>query len=219
MKKFLLSLLFLSSISSAYYYDINYNNNINYLNDLEDLILNYDMKQAIRDIDMVANEQGIDFDILYTIVKIESNFKPLQISFLTNEKNAKYFKKQANENIKVIISSYSLNRAKWVVNIQTNTVKRAKEITKILVEGGFSVDVGLGQLNSINYSLEEIDYIFDPVYNLRKCAEILRNCYKAKNGNLQKAIECYNYGTRERGSNPYYKRFYEHYMKEFKRKN
>lgn len=217
MNIILFCIVILSLNLYAYDYSINYNNNTNYLNDLEDQILNYNLTKAKKDIEKVANEQGISFDILYTIVKIESNFKPLQISFLTTEKNARYFKKQANENIKVIISSYSLNRSKWVVNIQPNTLKRAKEITKILVEGGFSVDVGLGQLNSINYKLEEIDYIFDPIYNLRKCAEILRGCYNAKNGNLQKAIECYNYGTRERGSNPYYKRFYEHYVREFKR--
>jgi len=173
---------------------------------------NREIAQAISD---VATQEGIGVKVLYTIIKIESNFEPFAISFLTNEENAKYFKSLESANAKVTISNYSLNRAKWVVAIKPANEQYARGILRLLVENGFSVDAGLGQINSVNYTLDEIDYIFEPHYNLRKSAKVLRRCFDAKFKDMQKTIECYNYGMRNRNSNPYYKRFYEHYKKEF----
>ena len=177
----------------------------------------YSNKDIANAIASVAKNEGIGTKILYTIVKIESNFEPFAISFLTNEKNAKYFKSLENKNISIKISNYSLNKAKWVVSIKPINETYAVEITKLLVRDGFSVDAGLGQINSVNYKEEEIEKIFDPVYNLTKCAKVLRKCYNHnhKNKDLKDTIECYNYGMRNRHSNPYYKKFYEHYKKEF----
>lgn len=175
----------------------------------------YSNTQIANAIAKVAKTEGIGTKILYTIIKIESDFEPFAISFLTNEANAKYFKTLENENIRIKISNYSLNREKWVVAIKPSNEAYAIEITKLLVKDGFSVDAGLGQINSVNYSLDEIDKIFNPTYNLTKCAKVLRKCYNHKNKDLKNTIECYNYGMRNRHSNPYYKRFYEHYKKEF----
>lgn len=173
---------------------------------------NSQIADAIKD---VSKTQGVGVKILYTIIKIESNFEPFAISFLTNEQNAKYFKKLENKNIKITISNYSLNRAKWVVAIKPINEAHAREIAKMLIKDGFSIDVGLGQINSVNFSKDELDDIFNPEFNLRKCAKVLRKCYNAKSKDMRQTIECYNYGMRNRHSNPYYKRFYEHYKKEF----
>ncbi|CZE47503.1 transglycosylase SLT domain-containing protein [Campylobacter geochelonis] len=175
----------------------------------------YSYEEILYTIADVAKTQGVSPKILYTIVKIESNFEPFAISFLTNKENALYFKKLETQNIRIKISNYSLNRTKWVVSIKPKNQEYAKEIAKILVENGFNIDVGLGQLNSQNFKKDEFEYVFEPSYNLTKCAQVLRKCFNAKDKNMQKTIECYNYGMRNRGSNPYYKRFYEHYIKEF----
>lgn len=183
------------------------------------LCLNFAFSYGVKEINMAINYVGLEEKIaprvLYTIVKIESNFNPLVISFLTDKKNALYFKSLENENIKIKVSQYSLNKKRWIVSIHPNTLRRARGIAKLLIRDGFSIDVGLAQINSVNFKTEEIDYIFEPVYNLRKSAKILKLCYKRKNKNIQKTIECYNYGYRNRPSNPYYKRFYEHFKKEF----
>lgn len=182
-------------------------------------LLAYSHDEIIDAIVDVSRKEGVASSILYTIIKIESNFKPFAISFLTNKENALYFKSLETNNISIKISNYSLNRNKWVVAINPINEEYAKEILKLLIKNGFSVDVGLGQLNSYNFTTKDIENIFNPTYNLTKCAKVLRKCYKVKNKDLQKTIECYNYGMRNRNSNPYYKRFYEHYMKELEKRN
>lgn len=173
-----------------------------------------DILYAIRD---VALKNGVSPRILYTIVKIESNFDPYAISFLTNEENALYYKSLENENISIKVSSYSLNRSRWVVSMSPKSESYAVAVAKELIKNGFSVDVGLGQLNSVNFDISEIDKIFNASYNLTKCAKVLRTCFNAKNKDMQNTIECYNYGMRNRNSNPYYKKFYENFMKDFSR--
>ena len=58
---------------------------------------NSQIANAIAD---VSKTQGVGVKILYTIIKIESNFEPFAISFLTNEQNAKYFKKLKDKKLK-----------------------------------------------------------------------------------------------------------------------
>lgn len=179
------------------------------------LAFSYSYEEILYAIKDVSYQEGIANKVLYTIVKIESNFNPYSISFLTNRENALYFKGLETGNIKIKISQYSLNKSRWVVSIYPINETYAVEISKLLLKNGFNIDVGLGQLNSQNFNENEVKYIFNPTYNLTKCAKILRKCFNAKNKNMQKTIECYNYGMRHRGSNPYYKRFYNHFMKEF----
>ncbi|MCZ6116996.1 transglycosylase SLT domain-containing protein [Campylobacter ureolyticus] len=179
------------------------------------LLFSYSYEEILYAIKDVSYKEGIANKVLYTIVKIESDLNPYAISFLTNKQNAIYFKSLETKNIRVKASPYSLNKSKWVVSINPSNESYAIEISKLLLKNGFNIDVGLGQLNSQNFSLNEIEYIFNPNYNLTKCAKILRKCFNAKNKDMQQTIECYNYGMRHRGSNPYYKRFYKHFMKEF----
>lgn len=175
----------------------------------------YTYEELLKSIKYVAQNEAVAPEVLYTLVKIESNFNPYAISFLTNKQNAQYFKKLETKNIKIKISKYTLNTSKWVVSIDPIDAFYAQEIAKDLINQGFNIDVGLGQLNSANFDISEIKYVFDPVYNLTKCAKILRVCFNAKYKDIMQTIECYNYGMRKRASNPYYKRFYEEYKKEF----
>ncbi|MDA3043746.1 MULTISPECIES: transglycosylase SLT domain-containing protein [unclassified Campylobacter] len=178
-------------------------------------LFGYSHADITNSVAYVATNEGVKPEILYTIVKIESDFNPFAISFLTNKANADYFATLSSPNARIRTSNYSLNRSKWVVAIHPINEAYAIQIAKELYEDGFPIDVGLGQLNAVNFDKSEIDYIFNPVYNLTKCAKILRKCWNAKNKNIKDTIECYNYGMRKRYSNPYYKRFYEHYEKMF----
>ena len=177
--------------------------------------LAYSPNEIVNAIAAVAQNEGVKPEILNTIVKIESDFEHYTISFLTNKANAHYFACMRKQNIRIKTSNYSLNSSKWVVTIIPANEIYAVQIAKYLYEDGFSIDVGLGQLNAVNFSQNEIDYIFNPMYNLTKCSKILRKCWNAKDKNIKDTIECYNYGMRKRYSIPYYKRFYEHYEKLF----
>lgn len=173
--------------------------------------------EIINSIYYVANKEGVSPRILYTIMKIESDFNPYAISFLTNQANAQYFKSLENYYAKIDISNYSLNRSKWAVSIKPANKEYAKSIARSLYRDGFKIDVGLGQINAVNFSEDEINYIFEPYYNLTKCAKVLRRCFNfhGKSKDLRDTIECYNYGMRKRPSDPYYRKFYKYYMQFF----
>lgn len=166
---------------------------------------------AIKDISV---KESIDQRILYTIVNIESKFSPFAICMLTTKSNALQFKNINHPNIKVVTNEYKLDSSKWVVSFYPDSLALAKALTKAFKQQGFSIDVGLGQINSRNFSIEEIDYIFEPNYNLKKSSIVLKTCAKEKK-DLKDIIECYNYGFRNRGSYPYFNRFVESFNKNF----
>lgn len=182
-------------------------------------LLSYSKNDIINSINFVSKKHGVSPKILFTIIKIESDFNPFAISFLTNEANAKYFKSIENKQFATIsISNYSLNRSKWVVSIHPYTQAYATQIATMLYNDGFKIDVGLGQINAVNFTPNELNYIFNPVYNLSKCAIVLRRCFnfnKKNKKDLRDTIECYNYGMRNRPSDPYYRKFYKYYMQFF----
>ncbi|RXI43424.1 conjugal transfer protein [Malaciobacter mytili] len=166
----------------------------------------------------VSKKKQIDSRVLYTIVDIESGFKPFSIGLSTNEENAKEFLKLRSKKLKIIASEYKEN--KWnlsflpISNSYLERLKLAKSIARAFKVQGFNFDVGLAQINATNFQIEEIDYIFDPRYNLLKSATILNGCQNLKES-LKDIIECYNYGTKKRSSYLYYKRFEKSYYKNF----
>lgn len=162
----------------------------------------------------VSQKEDIDSRIVYTIAKIESNFEPLVITMLTSKENARRFKDINNPNIKIIASEYTYNNKKWIVNFYPINLAFAKALARAFKKQKFSFDVGIAQINTMNFKIEEIDYIFDPKYNLLKSSKILKDCQHIKK-DLKNTIECYNYGTRKRASYPYYKRFYTSFVKNF----
>lgn len=161
-----------------------------------------------------STKQSIDQRVLYTIVDIESKFSPFTICMLTTKSNALQFKNINHPNIKIVTSEYKLNPNKWVVSFYPETLGLAKALARAFKKQGFSIDVGLGQINSVNFSTEEIDYIFEPNYNLQKSSTVLKSCAKEKK-DLKDIIECYNYGLKNRGSYPYFNRFVESFNKNF----
>lgn len=176
---------------------------------------NDDIMKAIAD---VSYKNRIEPEILYTIVKIESNFDPFVISFITTQKEAKLFKTYETSLAPIKIGKYSLNRSMWIVNIFPKSEDIAKIMIKNLLKLDYSIDVGLGQINSTNFTINEIDKILNPTYNLSKSAKVLRGCFNGKKQNIKHTIECYNYGMRKRNSYPYFQKFIKNYRQDFLKK-
>lgn len=89
-----------------------------------------------------------------------------------------------------------------------------KEALKLLIQQNISVDVGLMQINSVNFKENEIENIFKPSFNISKSAFILEQCKKAKQ-RLKPSIECYNKGLKKSSSFEYYERFKESFLRDF----
>jgi len=181
---------------------------------LTKLLFAFDEITIANAIKEISKREQIDSRILYTITKIESNFKPLSICMTTSKTNALEFQNIQNINIKIIASPYKYNKNKWIVSFYPKNLGYAKALAKAFKDQNFSFDVGLAQINTKNFKTEEIDYIFDPKYNLLKSSKILKSCQKIKK-DIKNTIECYNYGIKKRNSYPYYNKFKTNYMKDF----
>lgn len=93
------------------------------------------------------------------------------------------------------------------------TKDEAVEVAKRLISMGYSIDMGLAQINSANLARLglTVEQAFDPCTNLRAAETILRGCYDPAaqtHGHgqvaLQAALSCYNTGSYVRGlSNGY----------------
>ena len=91
---------------------------------------------------------------------------------------------------------------------QPRTREEAIETARWLESNGYNFDVGLGQINSKNFSALGVtaESIFDECTNLRSAGVILSECYgrAAKvvgegQPALQRALSCYNTGSQTRG--------------------
>lgn len=100
--------------------------------------------------------------------------------------------------------------------------KEAADIVRSYVSKGYSVDVGLMQVNSVNFStlgyrLEAIESLFEPCNNIAAGGQILSNFYKRSQQvhssgekTLRGAISAYNTGSFTRGiSNGYVDKVYK----------
>lgn len=181
--------------------------------------INIQIAHAIKNANKIS---GIPENVYFTIMSIESNFEPLAISVVTSEKRAKLIKKLHSPNIKVLVGGKAFHQNRRVVSIYPKTVEYAKLIAKTLKENKYSFAVGLTQIDTSNFSLSEVEQMFDPKKNLEKSAKVLKGCYK-RFGNLTHRIECYNRGggnlnrmlkTKKRYY-PYYARYKKHHKKYF----
>lgn len=175
------------------------------------VLFGYSKDEIVNSILEVAERNEIEAEILYTIVKMESKFEPFAICLLTNKAEANIFSNFNDENITINVQKYKFNNKKWLVSLYPKNEEVAKIFAKNLLKLGYSIDVGLAQINCVNFTPNEIDKIFKPSYNLQIAAKVIRDCYKSKNKNIKKTIECYNYGIRNRSSYPYFNQFIKIY--------
>lgn len=104
---------------------------------------------------------------------------------------------------------YAINvNGDYVLPKQPDNIKDAIEKVNRLLDEGYNLDAGLGQINSANYEWLGLDVpdLFDPCKNLTASATVLTDCYsrainKFSEGQeaLQAALSCYNTGSFSRG--------------------
>lgn len=153
-------------------------------------------------------QSGIDKKMLYTLAKIESEFNPHIIAFVSKEKFN--IAKEAKKKIHIRNIPY---KNKYIVQIRTDK-ENLKHIASQLIKQGFSVDMGLMQINSSNVSEKELNHIFELDYNIAKSTAILKFCIKQKKS-LKESIECYNKGLRKVTNYNYYEKFKRSFIRDF----
>jgi type IV secretion system protein VirB1 len=101
----------------------------------------------------------------------------------------------------------------WAVNVNngpriSESGQKAMELARRFIEAGYSVDVGLAQVNSHNFEHLDLslEQAFDPCVNLKAGAQILRNNYYRAEGKrltqddaLDEALSYYNTGDAKAG--------------------
>lgn len=153
-----------------------------------------------------AYKHSIDQRIIYTLAKIESGFDNNIITFVSEKK----WDIRGGNNIKINNLKY---KNKFLVQVK-GEVNSLKKIALFFIKKGYKVDIGLMQVNSQNFNLNELNLIFDLNYNITKAINILKSC-RAKFGNIKDSIECYNKGTKIGKKYDYYNRFLNHFIKDF----
>ncbi|SQC36443.1 invasion protein IagB [Helicobacter fennelliae] len=153
-------------------------------------------------------QSGIDKKMLYTLAKIESEFNPHIIAFVSKKKFN--ITKESKREIHIKNIPY---KDKYIVQIRTDK-ETLKHLASQLIRQGFSVDMGLMQINSSNVSQKELEHIFDLDFNLAKSTYILKSCIKQKTY-LRESIEYYNKGLRKVTNYDYYKKFKRSFIKDF----
>lgn len=101
----------------------------------------------------------------------------------------------------------------WAVNINngpriSESGVKAVKLARRFIQAGYSVDVGLAQINSQNFEHLglTLEQVFEPCTNLKAGAQILRNNYYraegqelSQNDQLDQALSYYNTGDAQAG--------------------
>ncbi|ROR38773.1 transglycosylase SLT domain-containing protein [Caminibacter pacificus] len=156
-------------------------------------------------IERIANYYNIDPKVIYTIIKIESNFNPFSI-------NANFKSKEKKKAFIKLLKQYGVKYSVWgkAVSVSPKTKKTAKMLIENLkLMKVSSYDIGLMQINSKNLTETEEKLALNPEYSIIKGTKILRKCFDYNNYNIYKTLICYN------GSTVYAKKFYLAYIKLF----
>ena len=189
---------------------------------LKNEITNAEIADSIH---YISNKYGIKMESIFTLISVESGFKPLVITIETNSKTAKILENLRNIGIKIKTGGNTFHSKQAIVDIYPNSLKMAVFIAKNLKKLGYTFDVGLMQINSINFSINQINNIFYPKVNLEKASKVLKSCTR-QYSSLKLQLECYNRGSSNLSKAlknglsyyPYWEKYKEHYKIYFKGK-
>ena len=170
----------------------------------------------------VSKKYSIDVSTIYTLASIESNFSPYVITIETTPKIARLLEALRELGLKIITGGITFHSKQAIVNIYPKDIAIAQYIAEILKQNDYAFDLGLMQIHSTNFTLEETAALFYPKNNLEKSMNILATC-KKRFKEKKNQIECYNRGggnlnkalKNNHSQYPYYKRFMKHYHKYF----
>ena len=160
----------------------------------------------------IAKQSGVDKKVYYSIVKIESDWENNLIAFNSNKKFYNELKP-----LKKIIGDMSLKflRPNRIIIIADR--ESIISIAQGLYKRKINFDLGIAQINSVNFAYDEIPAMFNPKYNLIKANNVLAQCAERYRISPKSTIECYNKGFRNHKGYAYFNKFlkaYAHYAKE-----
>jgi len=186
---------------------------------LANTVTNEEVSEAII---LASQKYKIDPSTIYTLASIESNFEPYVITIETTPKIALLLESLRALGLRIVTGGTTFHSKRAIVNIYPTDITMAMYIAKILKEEAYAFDLGLMQIHSTNFTLEETSALFYPKNNLDKSMQILTTCSKLFDSQKNQ-IECYNRGAgnlrkalnQNKLSYPYYKRYEEHYGKYF----
>jgi len=172
----------------------------------------------------VAKKYHIAPSTIYTLASIESNFEPYVITIETTPTIAKFLEALRDLGLKIVTGGVTFHSKQAIVNIYPKDIAMAQYIAEILKQNAYDFDLGLMQIHSNNFTLEETAVLFYPKNNLEKSMKILSTCMKRFSENKNQ-IECYNRGggnlnkalLKKDMKYPYYLRYKDHYKKYFNR--
>lgn len=167
------------------------------------------LSEVIADI---AKQSGVDRKIYYSIIKIESDWESNIVAFNASKEFYNELKP-----LKKIIGDISLKfiRPNRIVIIADR--ESIISIAQVLYARKINFDLGLAQINSVNFKENEIPKMFEPKYNLIKANNVLAQCAEYYRISPKSTIECYNKGFRKHRNYAYFQKFlkaYKHYAKE-----
>ncbi len=165
----------------------------------------YDDFEIANALKLASIQNDIDKRVLYTLAKIESNFNPLIISFTAKHTNFHF------KNLQKSVKKY---KDRYLINFKGSEKELQKALKILLQDKTLKIDVGLMQINNVNFNKSEIPYIFNPSYNTKKATLVLKECI-AQKALMKDSIECYNKGFRKVSHFDYYAKFKKSFLKDF----
>lgn len=160
----------------------------------------------------VSQQSGVPAKMYYTFIDIESGFVPYTIATTTTVENAALLEKILPKQFNVRNRPYGSK--KRLVSIVAKKHGDIVALAKAMINNGYSIDMGLMQINSRNVKAEEIDHIFEPYNNIAHGSNILAECSR-RYSRVHDAIECYNKGYGKKESYDYFRRFLISYNQNF----
>lgn len=167
------------------------------------------INQIIADI---SKQSSVDKKVYYSIIKIESDWENNIIAFNANKKFYNELKP-----LKKIIGDMTLKFLKPNRIVIIADRESMVSIAQSLYKRKVNFDLGLAQINSVNFTYDEIPTMFNPKYNLIKANNILAQCAERYRISPKSTIECYNKGFRNHKGYSYFNKFikaYTHYTRE-----
>ena len=170
-------------------------------------------KQPISEIIAdISKQSSVDKRVYYSIIKIESDWENNIVAFNASKKFYNELKP-----LKKIIGDMTLKFLKPNRIVIIADRESMVSIAQSLYKRKVNFDLGLAQINSVNFTYDEIPTMFEPKYNLIKANNVLAQCAERYRISPKSTIECYNKGFRNHKGYSYFSKFikaYTHYARE-----
>jgi hypothetical protein len=183
-------------------------------------------EEVANSIIKASEKYNINPKILYTLASIESNFHPMVITVETTEESARVLSTLRRAGVRVVFSpkAKTFHSGLSIIDIYPDSTEIASYIIKLLKKHKFCFDVGLMQINTVNFSVKEAEKMYYPEKNIDRAARVFAGCQKRFNSIIHQ-VECYNRGAgnlksalrKNKRYYPYWRRFRRHYKNYFGR--